>query len=112
MVAICGPLCIASDTTAVCAGCDYTFEQTIAKFYQQDDTAIDFLQNQGVLPKTIICKTCGKECAYDKTRYRFQCYRQKLTQKTKEKKCKFTLSLLKDTWLEKAKIKPSENLRF
>lgn len=113
MVAICGPSGIASGTMALCTGCEQTFEQTIARFYQQDDTAIEFFQCHGVLPKKLICKSCLKECNFDSERNRFHCNRQCTNPKNKRvKKCNYTVSIFKDTWLENAKIKPNENLRF
>lgn len=72
MVAICSPSCITSDTMALCTGCDQTFSR---KFYKQDDTAIEFLQNHIVLPnikvihvkKEHLQQVTIQVCATDKT---------------------------------------------
>ncbi|XP_076045960.1 uncharacterized protein LOC143028154 [Oratosquilla oratoria] len=96
-----------------CAGCSYNYWKFIKEFYLDDNAAIQFLRNHGVLPSQVQCPYCEVPCTYREDRHSWYCGRWSKIAKTKRRKqCNFTTTDYKGTFLEGTHLKPSEIVCF
>ena len=78
--------------------CDINFLEATFKFYTQNDAAITFLREHGVLPNIVTCPRCEKNCKLN--RGEWKCQGNVKIKKTKRfKRCGYTKRDYKGTFL-------------
>lgn len=98
---------------SLCDGCTYNCWKFIKEFYLDDEAAITFLRNHGVLPLEVQCPYCEVPCTYREDRHSWYCGRWTKIAKTKKRRqCNFTTSDYKGTFLDGTHLKPSEIVCF
>lgn len=98
---------------SLCDGCTYNYWKFIKEFYLDDEAAITFLRNHGVLPLEVQCPYCEVPCTYREDRHSWYCGRWTKIAKTKKRRqCNFTTSDYKGTFLDGTHLKPSEIVCF
>ena len=83
-----------------CEDCTYTYWDFISDFNKKSSEAIDFLRKHGVLPKAVECPNCTLPCKLRADRHEWYCGRSRALPKKKKRKCAFTVSDYKGTFLE------------
>ena len=102
----------------LCEGCELPSWYVIAKFYgefrQNSDDAIEFLRDHGVLPRQVFCDHCGRSCNFRLAKHQWYCchYIKIYKSKKKRKRCNYTSSDYKGTFLEGTHLQPWKILLF
>ena len=95
-----------------CDSCSFSFEEAIAKFKNNDEAAIEFFKDHGVIPRQKTCPTCNSVIQPNSEGF-YRCQKQTTNRKTKRvTRCRYKSSITNGTWFEKSRISPSVNLLF
>ena len=95
-------MAVVNVTNVTCGGCPLDYWRFIKNFYGENDSFIEYLKAHGVLPVSVNCPDCDKECRYRKEKHLFVCGQWKKIAKTKRRKqCNYSVSLFKGTFLGK-----------
>lgn len=95
-----------------CDGCYHNFFDTIKMFHKDDSKAILTFKQHSVLPDTVLCPNCGAVCNFAPSSNIFFCRRICRDSKSRKIKCSFSVSINKNTWLDRSHITPSQNILF
>lgn len=95
-----------------CEGCLRKFSEIISDFWKKDEAVIDLFKEHGVVPVTKVCPRCNKKCALRSDKNLFVCHTKTVDKKHRRvKRCGYTSSMFKGTWLENTTIKPWQVLQ-
>lgn len=108
---------MAASASSSCSGCDYDYFGVIAKFHGEyngtSDICEEFFRTHGVLPSSVKCPKCGKNCTYQDERRTWRCNGVVKIAKTKRyKRCDFSHSHRKGTFLENTNVAPWKVILF
>ena len=71
---------------SLCIGCEDNYMSAFARFYDKDDVALHFLREHGVLPFTVKCPKCNKDCSFREDKQLWRCLKTYITPKGKKEK--------------------------
>ncbi|XP_069974378.1 uncharacterized protein [Penaeus vannamei] len=96
---------------SVCSGCECNYFEFIQKFYKNNEAAIAYLRDHGVLPLEVICPLCKTPCYYRAQRHDWYCG---VTRKIhhRKKRCHYVVSDYKGSFLSGAKMEPYKIICF
>ena len=95
-----------------CEGCYLNFFDAIKLFYKDDPKAILAFKQHSVLPDTVLCPKCSTNCNFAPSSNCFFCRRTTKDSKSRKIKCSFSVSINKNTWLDRSHMTPSQNIVF
>lgn len=91
--------------SSLCSGCAYNPWLPIARFYEQEQPALDFLRAHGVLPNSVECPRCRVSCKFREDRQQWYCSQTFKVPKTKKRRrCNFSVTDRKGTFLDNVHI--------
>lgn len=97
----------------VCGSCSSNYYQNILKFYDDDDTSVNYLKAHGVLPTNVMCPICNIKCVYREDRNQWRCNGVKMNKKTKKRVyCTFEVSNYKGSFLSNTRLPPWKIVLF
>lgn len=90
----------------MCEGCQVTYFQCIARFFEKNDISRQFLREHGVLSSVVHCPKCEKECSLrEDGQYIWRCSGSVKIAKTKRRRyCDYSVSDFNGTFLENTKV--------
>ena len=92
-------------------GCSESFF-VFHDFLKVNDHVVSCLKNHGLIKGNYNCARCGEQCLLDTVRYVWRCQKLRSVHKKKAKRCNYSHNAFKGTWLERAKTKVADNLKF
>ena len=87
-----------------CEGCTSTHYRAVVKFYENEENAIEFLRQHGVLISSFKCLNCNSDCTYSHAHYRWTCYSMVSENKKKKKLCGFEICGRAGTFLQETHL--------
>lgn len=88
-----------------CESCTYTYYDAIARFYNNDTEAHEFLRGHGILPQQVSCPKCDRPCSPGNLQALWRCTGSFVLPKKKKRRfCGFTVSDKTGTFLEKTRV--------
>ena len=87
-----------------CEGCTSTHYGAVVKFYENEENAIEFLRQHGVLISSFKCLNCNSDCTYSHAHYRWTCYSMVSENKKKKKLCGFEICGRAGTFLQETHL--------
>ena len=98
---------------APCDKCSLDYFQAIAEFYNNDARALTYLRDHSVLPSEVICPHCSSQCSYREDQRVWRCRKSSVIPKSsKRRRCGFSVSDSKGTFLDHTYIAPWKVLLF
>nr|XP_027222453.1 uncharacterized protein LOC113814571 isoform X1 [Penaeus vannamei] len=98
---------------SVCSGCECNYFEFIQKFYKNNEAAIAYLRDHGVLPLEVICPRCKSTCHYREDRHTWYCGAWTKIPKTKRRRqCYYSASDFKGSFISGARIEPYKIVCF
>lgn len=95
-----------------CELCTAGYFDTIQKFHRNSATALEEFRRHGVLPRVLICPTCGQDCLFKPSSNTFFCEKTVRDIRGRKRKCSFSVSERKGTFLDKTRLQPCDLLLF
>ncbi|XP_068242782.1 uncharacterized protein [Palaemon carinicauda] len=90
-------------TAVTCNGCDYNYFHYIQKFYDNTPNFVEYLQDHGVIPKSVVCEKCKLPCSIAQELNIFYCGRS-----VQRRVCNFSVSMFAGTFLGYTRLPPWE----
>ncbi|CAL4120772.1 unnamed protein product [Meganyctiphanes norvegica] len=101
-------------TSPVCSGCNLSEYKVVEMCYHNDEGALKLFRQHGVLPMSMTCPKCNKACTLNETKNKWfwRCQRQHSKGKQKKKRCNFSMSDNRGSFLENSHLKSWKVLMF
>lgn len=97
-----------------CLDCSLTYFDFIQKFHKNNEEALKYFKAHNILPTRVTCPHCNGDCVLRDEQNIWRCHKQWKDRKNKKrvKRCSFSVSTNKGTFLEKTNLQPWQVLLF
>lgn len=96
-----------------CSECAPLHHEVIKRYWRNDRRSLKLLRTHGVLPTQVPCENCKEVCYYREEKHLWRCTRSHFKPKSKKrKKCNFSVSDFRGTFLSNTQLKPWQIVCF
>ena len=101
------------DMASVCDACTSVPGRIFQKCFENNEASVEFLRAHDVLPQSVQCPRCKKECIFREDKHLWRCTGSYVIPKTKKRRlCNYTVSDYHGTFLERIKLQPWQIVIF
>ena len=102
-----------SEPRHICEVCGLSFFDFIQKFHKNNEECLNFFKDHNIIPSALTCPKCKSACIFRQDQALWRCHTSCKDKKHKRvKRCGFTVSNYKGTFLGKSKLQPWQILLF
>ena len=97
----------------LCEGCPRGIGSIFQTCFENNEASIAFLRSHGVLPTSVQCPTCKRDCIFREDKHLWRCTNSYVIPKTKKRRlCNYTISDYHGTFLERVRLQPWQIVIF